>query len=241
MTLETQVHPAPPASDRVRQIIAATANVMGRQGYAATSMKDIAQEAGIAQGLIHYYFSSKEELLAAVVQSLCEEMIGEMRRDVAATEGDPMTRAWALLQKVRDRCVARPQFSRLMFEMVALSFSNETLSRHLRRLFADLTAVTDEMVRDFSASLPSQLPVPTEDFATVICATIDGLILRGLVDPERDQLALYRAFGFILVSSGLLSYAVAGAPLPAEALTDIVGEPLPGSVPPGPVASADGA
>ena len=34
------------------------------QGYGATSLKDVAREASVAPGLLHYYFESKEELLA---------------------------------------------------------------------------------------------------------------------------------------------------------------------------------
>jgi AcrR family transcriptional regulator len=221
-----------PPSDRVRQIIAATVAVMGRQGYAATSMKDIAQEAGIAQGLIHYYFSSKEELLGAVVQSLCDEMLADMRRDLAEASGDPLERAWNLLGKVRDRCAARTEFSRLLFEMVTLSFGNENLARHLRRLYAELTAATTGMVAELDASLPTRMPVPGEDVAVVITAAIDGLILRSLIDPERDQDALYRALGFLLISSMLLSYALAEQPMPAQALLQIVGDRPADELPP---------
>ena len=45
------------------QIVRAAAAVLGRQGYAATSLRDVAREAKVAPGLLHYYFESKEDLL----------------------------------------------------------------------------------------------------------------------------------------------------------------------------------
>ena len=43
------------------RIIDAAYRALVRQGYHETSMKDIAAEAGVAPGLAHYYFETKEE------------------------------------------------------------------------------------------------------------------------------------------------------------------------------------
>ncbi len=45
--------PSAAAQERIRHIIQASAAVLARDGYSGTSMKDIAREAGVAQGLIH--------------------------------------------------------------------------------------------------------------------------------------------------------------------------------------------
>jgi hypothetical protein len=45
------------------------------------------------------------------------------------------------------------------------------------------------------------MPPPVRDFASVIMAAIDGLAIRSLVEPETDLAALYRALGFLLLSS----------------------------------------
>ena len=41
---------------RRTEIVRAAATVLGRKGSADTSMKEIAREAGVAPGLLHYYF-----------------------------------------------------------------------------------------------------------------------------------------------------------------------------------------
>ncbi len=48
------------------QIVAAAIRVVARQGYAHTSLKDIADEAGMSKGAVHYHFSTKEALVAKV-------------------------------------------------------------------------------------------------------------------------------------------------------------------------------
>ena len=53
---------APPA-DRRRQILDAAVRVFARQGFHATRVSDIADEAGVAYGLVYHYFRSKDEVL----------------------------------------------------------------------------------------------------------------------------------------------------------------------------------
>ena len=40
------------------KILQAAFSVLSRQGYENSSIKEIAEEAGVAQGLVHYYFKS---------------------------------------------------------------------------------------------------------------------------------------------------------------------------------------
>jgi TetR/AcrR family transcriptional regulator, fatty acid metabolism regulator protein len=53
---------APPA-DKRRQILDAAIRVLARQGYHGTRVSDIADEAGVAYGLVYHYFKSKDEVL----------------------------------------------------------------------------------------------------------------------------------------------------------------------------------
>ena len=53
---------APPA-DRRRQILDAGIRVFARQGFHSCRVSDIADEAGVAYGLVYHYFKSKDEVL----------------------------------------------------------------------------------------------------------------------------------------------------------------------------------
>jgi len=54
---------AAPAVDKRRQILAAAVRVFARQGFHSTRVADIADEAGVAYGLVYHYFKSKDEVL----------------------------------------------------------------------------------------------------------------------------------------------------------------------------------
>jgi TetR/AcrR family transcriptional regulator, fatty acid metabolism regulator protein len=54
---------AAPAIDKRRQILDAAIRVFARQGFHSTRVADIADEAGVAYGLVYHYFKSKDEVL----------------------------------------------------------------------------------------------------------------------------------------------------------------------------------
>jgi TetR/AcrR family fatty acid metabolism transcriptional regulator len=53
----------PSAEERKRAILDGAIAVFARQGYHATRVSDIADEAGVAYGLVYHYFSSKEAVM----------------------------------------------------------------------------------------------------------------------------------------------------------------------------------
>ena len=73
-TLETPIPPpATPKSERRRQAILDVAKELFQaQGYAATSMSEIASRLGGSKGTLYNYFRSKEELFAAFMVETCQ-------------------------------------------------------------------------------------------------------------------------------------------------------------------------
>jgi AcrR family transcriptional regulator len=55
--------------DRREQILDAALRAFAQKGFARTTNKDIAREAGITPGLIYHYFESKDALFRAIIES----------------------------------------------------------------------------------------------------------------------------------------------------------------------------
>ncbi|HEU5345204.1 MAG TPA: helix-turn-helix domain-containing protein [Ktedonobacterales bacterium] len=56
------------AQQRRNQLIDAALELFSQRGIEATRVSDIAQAAGVAQGLLYHYFPSKDALLAAIIE-----------------------------------------------------------------------------------------------------------------------------------------------------------------------------
>jgi AcrR family transcriptional regulator len=79
---------ARPAVDKRRLILDAAVRVFARQGFHTCRVSDIADEAGVAYGLVYHYFQSKDEVLDTLFLerwNILLEAIGEIdARDQSA-------------------------------------------------------------------------------------------------------------------------------------------------------------
>ena len=58
--------------EKARRIIDAMRRSVARRGTAASTFDHVSREAGVSRGLLHYYFGTKEQLLAEAVRRDCE-------------------------------------------------------------------------------------------------------------------------------------------------------------------------
>ena len=74
--------------DRRRALLDAASRVFARKGFHASRVGDIAEEAGVAHGLLYHYFRSKDEVL----ETLFREMWGGLVLDTQRIEesGTPL-------------------------------------------------------------------------------------------------------------------------------------------------------
>lgn len=71
--------PAADAPDQRSSVLDAALACFVRQGIGATSLRDIAREAGVTPALLHYYFGDKPQLQAAVVEERVMPVMAMLR------------------------------------------------------------------------------------------------------------------------------------------------------------------
>jgi AcrR family transcriptional regulator len=69
---------------RERALIAAATTLFARRGFEATTTREIAAEAGCAEGLIHRYFQGKAGLLLAIVESRASQEVQDLTHNLKA-------------------------------------------------------------------------------------------------------------------------------------------------------------
>lgn len=68
-------------------IITATVKVMLSKGMAATTVRDVAEQMGTSSGLIHHYFASMDDLLAAAFERAAQQDLTGTREALARCSG----------------------------------------------------------------------------------------------------------------------------------------------------------
>ena len=76
-------------AEKRQQILDAAVRVFARQGFHTCRVSDIADQAGVAYGLVYHYFRSKDEMLQAVLEQ--HYFLPELRRIAGADRNRPVT------------------------------------------------------------------------------------------------------------------------------------------------------
>jgi AcrR family transcriptional regulator len=76
----------PGAEEKRRRILEAAVRVFARRGFHASRVGDIAEEAGVAHGLLYHYFSSKDEVLQTVFRENWAELLERFEQVEASDE-----------------------------------------------------------------------------------------------------------------------------------------------------------
>ena len=86
---------------RRQQICRAAATVISREGFAGTTMRMVAEEAGVSTGMLNHYFANRQDLLQQALVFVSERAQARMR---TAMEGIPpgLERLSALLDSALD-------------------------------------------------------------------------------------------------------------------------------------------
>src|SRR3954470_3303384 len=66
--------------DRRRELLDAAVRVFARKGFHASRVGDIAEEAGVAHGLLYHYFRSKDGVLETIFRETWTELVADTER-----------------------------------------------------------------------------------------------------------------------------------------------------------------
>jgi len=89
------------AVDKRRVILDAAVRVFANQGFHTCRVSDIADEAGVAYGLVYHYFSSKEEILDTLFLERWDVMLAA----IAETDASERSRATSCTQSPRSSSI----------------------------------------------------------------------------------------------------------------------------------------
>ncbi len=147
---------------RRAEIVRATIRCLARHGYSGLTMKKVAREAKVSQGILHYYFTDKRAILVAAL----ETVIGACLR---------------LAVEERAFWIVFVEFWGEMMHDRALREINAALYARMRRLIG---AVVAQGIRSGAFRRTDVLRA-----AAVILGLVDGVSLQLAFDPTAFRVA----------------------------------------------------
>jgi TetR/AcrR family transcriptional regulator, fatty acid metabolism regulator protein len=124
--------PGQAATEKRRVILDAAVRVFARQGFHTCRVADIADEAGVAYGLVYHYFSSKEEILNTLFQERWDLMLQAIT-EADAEHAEPRAKLQAIADFIVDSYRYDPDLMKVI--VVEVTRAANTFGRtHLSRI-----------------------------------------------------------------------------------------------------------
>src|SRR5579863_6517762 len=115
------------SGERAQRIVEAMRRSVAQHGTAGSTFERVAREAGVSRGLLHYYFGTKEQLLAEAVRRDCQLRLERLEQQLAGAQ-TAEDFIGLLAQHLQDMIREDPDFVTLLFELFTLSRRNEDIA-----------------------------------------------------------------------------------------------------------------
>ncbi len=140
----------PRTSASALELLDAAERVMRSDGYGALSSRRIAEEAGLKQQLVYYYFETMDALLLACFQRRTARALEKLKADAASEY--PVRAIWNTLSHASD--------GKLSFEFTALANHNEAIRAEIASFVAESRGIEADAFARAMAKGADLGPVP---------------------------------------------------------------------------------
>src|SRR5579859_6904070 len=182
-------------ADNRERLIAAGYRVLSEQGYEATTVKKVAQVAGVSPGLFHYYFASKDDLLLAVLYEAGARFSQQLMQELQALMAQGNTFPDIAMLAVARIGSRDPAWYRLRYELYALGLRNLAFLPAVGEFLAKGRQGIAQVIQERTGIDEAQ----AQAIAAVVHASSDGLGLQQLAQPDLDLTAAYQLVQRLLI------------------------------------------
>ncbi len=155
-------------------------------GYAGITTRRLAEEAGVNNGLVHYYFGSIENLLVRVLERFTERLTARQRALYAADI--PFIEKWRAAMGYL--VGADVEYEKIWLELQALSWNRPELQQRVARVNDEWRAVLTEAFEEPHRRYGIEMPL--DALVSLVITFNEGVILeraQGITTGHAELLA----------------------------------------------------
>ncbi|HEX4704741.1 MAG TPA: TetR/AcrR family transcriptional regulator [Pseudonocardiaceae bacterium] len=164
------------------RLIATAKRAFLRDGYAATTLEKVADEAGYSKGAVYSNFRNKDELCLAVLDAIHTEQMIRIGTAIAGT--GTLDERLAAFQRWADDTIGERSWTALEVEFAIHTRHDPRLRDELARRDEGIRAVIAGVLAEGAAEFGLRLPMPAQDLATALLSLGIGLGVRRAIDPS---------------------------------------------------------
>ena len=174
--------------DKRRLILDAAVRVFARQGFHACRVSDVADEAGVAYGLVYHYFDSKEEILNTLFRERWQIMLDAIVEIDEGNEIPARDKLYLVASFIIDSYHHEPDLMKVIIVEVtraANSFGREHLQK-IREAYDLIARIVEQARQDGSFKADISADFAAMCFYGAIEQLLSGWIFGMLPETEEE-------------------------------------------------------
>jgi AcrR family transcriptional regulator len=174
-------------ANQSERILQTAFECISSKGYANVSMRDIADEAGVALSQLTYHYKNKDGLLTEVIKMMIQEYLVEVEEHLRKGV-TPKERLSDLITYFQEVLEENPKLFKMFYDFTSMSLWSAQFSNLLRNLFENLVNLIEKYVLD-DIPLKSNLRTYTpKSIARMLLGAMFGTAIQVILDPQEKKL-----------------------------------------------------
>ena len=169
--------------EKAEAMLVACSKLVGGKGYAEVSMKDIANEAGIHQSLLHYYFENKDNLFLELFRFLMRkywDIISEVLSSPASFD-EKLDSGFEAFQKFSRE---EPKWMLMIMDLIIQGVHKPESKMEILSAYNEAAKITKEELRKDKETDIVGNGLDEEALSTLLIATMTGLGILSMIDDQ---------------------------------------------------------
>jgi len=192
--------------DKRRLILDAAIRVFARRGFHACRVSDVADEAGVAYGLVYHYFDSKEEILNTLFQERWQLMLDAIVEIDRSNDASARDKLYLVASFIIDSYRHEPDLMKVIIVEVtraANSFGREHLET-IRKAYGLIADIVEQARQDGSFKADISAEFAAMCFYGAIEQLLSGWIF-GIIPETEEEFERAKALVVETICGGLES------------------------------------
>ena len=170
---------------KINEILKNSLKVLAKNGYENTTIANIAAESGVSRGILHYYFSDKEDLVSKVLAYSSENIIQATIKGIRGKTAEEI--ADNIIKDSIQSFKENPEFYAFLFEMWCASRRSNKIKNELiicsDKVTKSIKKVLDESIQNGISEINMKY---TEEMSKVLLALFNGIAFEKLMHSSKD-------------------------------------------------------
>jgi len=159
---------------------------LSSRGYANVSMRNIADEAGVALSQLTYYYKNKEKLFTEVISMMMDQYLNEIEATLKSTI-DAKDKIASLVRFFKELIRDKPNLLRLFIDFTAQALWIPSFREQLDSLFNAITEIIERNLSIDETVLKNSMGYSPKSIAKLIFGALFGTSIQIILGSDQDS------------------------------------------------------